>query len=411
MDIPLAIYHRLGPFLTRNATPAGPAANWPKRPSGQLVWLHAPRPADRGVVGELIARLADLRPDLWVLLTTYEKNAPPELADQCIHQTLPPDTQAAARAFMAHWKPNIGAWLSGNLRPALITAAAAAPRHVPLCLLDTGSAFDASRRWLFLPGLTRSTLRQFDTIISGDDATTTALTGAGARAHNIQTLGVLETYVAALPCSEAERDALAELLDTRPVWLAAGIDASELEAILVAHRHAMRRSHRLLLIIVPAEPKDAAVFADLLDNWNMPYTQRSKGAEPEADAQVYLADTDGEMGLWFRLSPMSFIGQTLAYSASVGQNPFNAAALGSVVLHGPALEPHQDAFNRLARAGASRLVTHSGELSQAVEALLAPDKVAEMAHAAWQICSAGAEVMERVVEIITDALDAESEAD
>ena len=387
MDIPLAIYHSLGPFLARNATPADAARNWPKRPSGQLVWLHAPRPADREVVGDLIARLADLRPDLWVLVTTYEKNPPSELADQCIHQILPPDTQAAAGAFLAHWKPEIGAWLSGNLCPALISAAA--PRRVPLCLLDTGSALEASRRWLFLPGLTRSTLRRFDTIISGDNATTTALAGAGARSDKIQTLGVLETHVTALPCSEAERDTLAELLDTRPVWLAAGIDATELEAILVAHRHAMRRSHRLLLIIAPAEPKDAAVFADVLENWNMPYVQRSTGAEPDADSQVYLADTDGEMGLWFRLSPMSFVGQTLAYSANVGPNPFDAAALGSVVVHGPALEPHQDAFNRLARAGASRLVTHSGELSQAVEALLAPDKVAEMAHAAWQICSAG----------------------
>jgi len=409
VDIPLAIYHRLGPFLARNATPTDSADNWPKRPSGQLVWLHAPRLSDREVVGELIARLADNRPDLWVLVTTYEKNAPPDLANHCIHQILPPDTQAAARAFLAHWKPQIGAWLSGNLGPALISAAA--PRHVPLCLFDTGSAFDASRRWLFLPGLTRSTLRQFDTIISGDHATTNALAGAGARPDKIQTLGVLETHVSALPCSEAERDALAALLDTRPVWLAAGIDLTELEAILVAHRHAMRRSHRLLLIIVPAELKDAAAFADVLENWNMPYTQRSTGDEPEAEAQVYLADTDGEMGLWFRLSPMSFVGQTLAYSASAGPNPFDAAALGSVVVHGPSLEPHQDAFNRLARAGASRLVIHSGELSQAVEALLAPDKAAAMAHAAWEICSAGAEVMERVVEIITDALDAESEID
>ena len=408
MDIPLAIYHRLGPFLARGSLPDA-VSDRPMRPPGQLAWLHAPRHSDRAVVGDLISRLSDLRPDLWVLVTTKDKTAPPALADQCIDQTLPPDTQAAAHGFLAYWRPDVGVWLSGSLCPAFISRAALG--NIPLCLLDTGSALEASRRWRLLPGLTRSTSRHFDTIITGDNATTAALVGAGARQKNIQTMGVLETDVAALPCSEAERDALAELLDTRPVWLAAGIDLTELEAVLVAHKHAMRRSHRLLLIIVPAELKDAAAFADTLETWNMPYAQRSTGAEPEAEAQAYLADTDGEMGLWYRLSPMSFVGQTLVYSAGVGPNPFDAAALGSVVLHGSALEPYQDTYNRLARAGASRLVTHSGELAQAVEALLAPDKAAEMAHVAWQICSAGAEVMDQVIKIMTDALDTKSEFD
>jgi 3-deoxy-D-manno-octulosonic-acid transferase len=404
MDIPLAIYHRLGPLFARNNGLIDPAKPWPKRPGGQAVWLHAPRRADRGVVADLVARLSELRPDLCVLVTTYEPGAPPEFTNPCIHQTSPPDTQAATQAFLAHWMPDIAVWLSGNLRPAIIASAAAC--DTSLCLLDTGSAFAASRQWRFWPGLTRSTLRRFDTIISGDNATTAALVGAGAAAGKIQTLGVLETQAAALPCSEAERDALAKLLDTRPVWLAAGIVAGELEAVLVAHKHAMRRSHRLLLIIAPADACDAPEFAAVLENWNMPFAQRSTEAEPEAETQVYLADTEGELGLWYRLAPMTFVGQTLTYSAGAGPSPFDAAALGSVVLHGPALEPYQDAFNRLARAGASRLVTHSGELSQAVETLLAPDKAAEMAHAAWQICSAGAEVMDRVLDIITDALDA-----
>ena len=406
MDIPLAIYHRLQPLFARPGGASEARSHWPKRPDGQLVWLHAPRSADRGVVADLVLRLADLRTDLGVLVTTNQRTAPPEFTDPCIHQPLPPDTPTATQAFIAHWRPDCAVWLSGSLCPAIVAAAAA--RGTPLCLLDTGSAFATPHQWRFWPGLTRSTLRRFDTIISGDNATTAALVGAGAAAGKIDTLGVLETQVAALPCSEAERDALAALLDTRPVWLAAGIVAGELEAVLVAHKQAMRRSHRLLLIIVPADAADGDAFAGVLESWNMPYARRSTGAEPEAESQVYLADTDGELGLWYRLAPMTFVGQTLTYSAGAGPNPFDAAALGSVVVHGPALEPYQDAFHRLSRAGASRLVTHSGELAQAVEALLAPDKAAEMAHAAWQICSAGAEVMDRVLVIIADALDAKS---
>jgi 3-deoxy-D-manno-octulosonic-acid transferase len=395
------LYNLLGPVRSRRAVRASSPDLWQKRPPGLLVWVHCERTGDLQIIRELISRLSDCDPNLWFLLTTTGE-IPATLPDQSFHQTIPADTRHAACNFLLHWHPDVAVWVSGRLMPVLIQQTA--ERDIPLYLLDTGAAIDTTRGWRLLPGLARRTLSRFNACLSGDEATSLALIGAGARSDRVHTTGVLEMGVSALPCNQAEWDVLAAQLATRPIWLAAQIDFTELESVLAAHGQAMRRSHRLLLIVTPADPDAGDAFAEVLRQKDFIFSQRSAGDEPEAETQVYLADTEDEMGLWYRLAPVTFIGQTLSGLAGTCPDPFDAAALGSVVLHGPAIDPHAVAYQRLARAGASRQITHLGELALSLEALLAPDRAAIMAHAAWQISSAGALAMEKAVEIICEAL-------
>ncbi len=389
------LYQMLGPILARRTGGAAIPQDWQRRPPGKLIWFHAPSRADLPVLDELISRLADQDPDLWFLLTT-DGPAPSKMPDQCFHAQLRVDLKTAMVEFLDHWRPDVLVWATGPLFPVLIDLAA--KRKIELFLLDTGAAIEATKGWRLLPGLTRRSIRKFDTIFSGDEATSLALITAGAHSENVHTTGVLEMADDPLPCNEAEWTTLAALLATRPVWLAAEIDLEELGSILAAHLQAMRRSHRLLLIVVPAESDASDTFSDVMADTDIVFSRRSEGGEPAPSDQVYLADTDDEMGLWYRLSPISFLGHTLAGHSAHNPDPFDAAALGSVVLHGPKIAAHQLGYLRLARAGASRKISHLGELANAVETLLAPDRAAAMAHAAWQISSAGAEVMERTVQ-------------
>ena len=130
---------------------------------------------------------------------------------------------------------------------------------------------------------------------------------------------------------------------------------------------------------------------------------RAEGEEPEDNTQVYLADGTGEMGLWLRLAPLALLGGTLPGGAG-GRNPNEAAALGSALLHGPVVAPHAEAWGRLDAAGAARVVLNGAELGRAVDALLAPDRVAAMAHAGWDVATRGAEVSNRVADLIHEAL-------
>ena len=129
---------------------------------------------------------------------------------------------------------------------------------------------------------------------------------------------------------------------------------------------------------------------------------RLRGNEPTENSQVLLTDTL-EMGLWYRLAPVSFLGGTL--SGEGGSNPFDAAALGSAIIHGPQVGARVSHFERLTQAGATRTVANAAQLGRVVEALLAPDKTAQMAHAAWDVTSAGAEMSNRLMGMIRDALD------
>lgn len=350
---------------------------------------------------DLVGLMTDSDPDLWFLITT-DGTAPIHMPDNCFHTILPEDTPRSAQKFLAHWKPGVLAWISDVFQPALI--AKTATRNIPLFLLDSGNAMALSKQLQRYPGLTASTLRHFTRILTGDATTSQALQNAGAAASLIETIGVMDRQANPPRCVEAEREALARLLGLRPVWLAAGLHSSEYETVIAAHSQAMRRSHRLLLILSPSDMDQGDEIATYLMGADQSFAQRSKDQEPDDEIHIYIADTPEELGLWYRLAPITFIGHTLTISPPGGATPFDAANLGSSILFGPNATVHHDALQRLHRAGAALLVNDTDALAGAVETLLSPDIAADMAHAAWRVCSAGAEVTARVTNLLTTAI-------
>jgi 3-deoxy-D-manno-octulosonic-acid transferase len=130
---------------------------------------------------------------------------------------------------------------------------------------------------------------------------------------------------------------------------------------------------------------------------------RSEGDEPSDDLSVYIADLPGELGLWLRLAPISFMGGTLTGAPS-SRSPMEAAVLGSAILHGPLTGDHAADYRRLDAAGAARVATRPADIAAAVEALSAPDQAAAMAHAAWEISSAGEDAIARTLAALEAAL-------
>ncbi|MDH5798604.1 MAG: 3-deoxy-D-manno-octulosonic acid transferase, partial [Paracoccaceae bacterium] len=268
-----------------------------------------------------------------------------------------------------------------------------------------GAAMAIARQKFRWPGVKRKALQAFNYVLAGDPATSKALIRAGAKKANVAVTGVIEPTMPALPCHDGEREDFAGLLTARPVWLAAEVTLGEAELIIAAHALAIRKTHRLLLIIVPSDAGDTPEFQKLLNQYDLIYEQRSALMDPDKETQVYLADTTDEMGLWYRLAPVSYIGGTGRGSKDPGPSPFDAAALGSAILHGPVTQAHQSQFERLSRANAAIQVVNAEDLAFAVTSLGAPDRAAEMAHSAWSVCSAGAEAIERVHDLLTVAIE------
>ena len=379
--------------------------SYPGRPEGRLIWGHA---ADRGHVDALLQlheRLAVQRHGLSLLLTAKEGIAEESHArhPSVIFQVLPEESVAAAEGFLSHWKPDICIWTGGDLQPAILTCA---DRHgIPLCLVDAEEDMLSRPAWRWFPDLPRWLLRRFEFIMARDAGTARFLRRMGVRDTDISVTGPFLAGTVSLPYNQSDRDELASILRGRPIWLAAMLKTGEIDTVLSAHREVSKLSHRVLLIMVPEDPDEREVFAEALSENGIRYIQWSEGALPEETTQVILADTRGEMGLWYRIAPISFLGSSLVAGAH-GCDPNEPAAHGSAILYGPNIRKYLHSYSRFAEAGAARIVKDADTLAAAVKRLIPPDRSAAMAHAAWDVASRGAELTDRIADVIHDTLDA-----
>ncbi len=186
------------------------------------------------------------------------------------------------------------------------------------------------------------------------------------------------------------------LVAARPVWFAAAVPAAERELVLAAHRGAQRLAHRLLLILLPDPPAEAAALAAALEVAGWTVALRSDDQEPEPETEIYVVDSPAEIGLWYRLASIAFLGGSLAGQGAV-RNPHEAAALGSAILYGPRAGAYAEMLGRLGAARGARAVASAKDLEEAVSDLLSPDRAARLAHAAWTVSTARAEVTEAVL--------------
>lgn len=375
----------------------------PARPEGLLVWLLV---GPKGRVATALQALERLRANYgaFSVLVTVEAGRVPSrpLPDWAIWQVMPPDTGAAVARFLAHWQPDLCIVASEVLRPLLLMEAQKA--QVPQVMVDAlAPSGDGLAGWWERAAMA-SVLRGFGHILAASRSDLEGLRKLTRGAAKIELSGYLAEESAVLTCNERERDYLAQLFAARPVWLAARVVPAEIEAIVTAHRQASLQAHRLLMIVVPADPGEADEFEAACNAEGWSVVRRSRGEEPAPEDQVYVADTTDEMGLWYRLAPITFLGRSLVRPGG-GQSPYEPAALGSSIIYGPHVGRHRPAFARFTAAHAARRVSTPNALGQVVSELLAPDRAASLAHRAWEVSSSGAAVTDRVMELVADYLD------
>jgi 3-deoxy-D-manno-octulosonic-acid transferase len=359
------------------------------RPEGRLVWLHVGSDDPAPAAEELLRRLAAQTP-CSLLLTGPASGALPE----ALLQAPPGDTPTEVRAFLDHWRPAALVLSDGGLRPALL--AEARQRGLPVLLADARGPRLIKGRDSWFSGTLRKSLAALTYIAAVDDSAAAAFRKAGASSQILAVTGRMEERSAALPCLEAERATLAQLFASRPVWFAASLPEAEEAAVLAAHRRVLGQSHRLLLILLPADPARAQPLAEKLEAEGWLVALRSAEEDPEPETEVFVVDSPAELGLWYRLAPVTFLGNSLSGSGAA-RSPMEAAALGSAILHGPRPGAHGALLGRLGAARAARAVASAPDLAEALGDLLAPDRAARLAQAAWIVASDGAEATEAVL--------------
>ncbi|MEO8243177.1 MAG: glycosyltransferase N-terminal domain-containing protein [bacterium] len=392
--------YSLGLTLYNLAARPGPFAppQRPARPAGALVWLHAAGEEVLAAMQELARHLIE-DDGVQVVLTC---TVPSHLPTDAIHQPPPPDFPPDVQDFLDHWRPEIAVFSDGELHPAMVYECS--QRHLPVLMVAGRAPHLIHDRDGWYPGLIKSTLHGFRHLMVLDDAAARIFRKLGAEPGQIEVTGRMEEASAALPYVERDREALAEVMATRPTWLAADVTADELADVITAHRQSLQLAHRLLLILVPQDPDlapDIAARLEAEEGWRVALRRRDQ--DPDGETEVYIPDAS-EYGLWYRLAPVTFLGGSL-HGDGCARSPMEPAALGSAILYGPNPGIYGPVCGRLGAARAARMVASGRDLAEALGDLLSPDRAARQARAAWIIASEGTEATDRAMSLIRNLMD------
>ena len=366
------------------------------RPAGTLVWVHAASVGEALSVAPLIERLLERLDEGHVLLTTgtvtSAQLAAERLPARALHQFVPIDRPAAVRRFLDHWRPDLALWVESELWPNLI--AETQMRGVAMALINGRLSARSTARWRRAGGLARHLLGGFTLCLAQSAEDAARFTALGARA--VHCAGNLKDAAPPLPTDSAALAALTAELADRPRWLAASTHAGEETLVGTAHRAVRTRHPTLLTLLVPRHPERGGAIAEALARQGLQVTRRSAGAPITAATDIYVADTLGELGLFYRLAGIAFVGGSLV--AHGGQNPLEPARLDCAVLHGPHMTNFAPAVAALAEAGGAVAVADATALSAALGRLLDdPVARARCADAAGRVAAAGGDVLDRVM--------------
>ncbi|MCL6284657.1 3-deoxy-D-manno-octulosonic acid transferase [Ruegeria sp. 2012CJ41-6] len=380
-----------------------PEGELPPRPRGELLWVHVTTRNRFTVLAEMCRRLLAQRPELHVLFTAPTENEIRAWGGVGANMiALPSDQPTAARAFLDHWQPDMCLWAGGGLQPNLISSAAT--RQVALVLLDVNEAELTLRKHQWMPDLMRTTLECFESILASGERAARDIRRLGVVGSKVSVSAELRASPNPTPWPEEELVKTTQLLAGRPVWLSAWTQKSEFPYVETAHRNALRLLHRLLLVLHVANPKESQALRTQLEAAGLRCADWDAGDEIEDNIQVVLTAEPDDLGLWYRIAPLTFMGSSLVSGAG-GRDPLTAVALGSAVLHGPNIGTQRSSYVRLAAAGAAQSVKDATALADGIVRLLSPDHAAEMALAGWQVVTEGAQLTDQLIDLIQDKLD------
>jgi 3-deoxy-D-manno-octulosonic-acid transferase len=372
------------------------------RPEGRLIWIHGASVGESLSALPLIEKLLDAG-NMRVLVTSGTVTSAAILAARlpagAIHQYVPLDTPRAVARFLDHWKPDAGLFVESDLWPNLIQGAAA--RGVRLALINARISARSARRWRLARKSVAALLGAFDVVLAQDGEIAERLRGLGAR--DVRVVGSLKADAPPLAVDETALAAMNRQIGGRPVLLAAQTHPGEDETVLPAHDMLRARFPDLLTILVPRHPERGGDIAMLCGS--RPHARRSENTLIAPDTAIYVADTLGEMGLFYRLAPFCFLGGTLVPMG--GHNPLEPAVLHCAVLAGPHTANARTAFEAVLGAQGFGRVGASADIAREAARLIADPAAA---RAAGEAAARGAATLsgavERSVAVLRTLLDA-----
>jgi 3-deoxy-D-manno-octulosonic-acid transferase len=348
------------------------------RPNGPLVWIHGASVGEVLAAAALIEKLRAL--NLRILLTSGTVTSAAIVAKRfpadIIHQYVPYDSPRYVARFLDHWRPSLALFIESDLWPNLILSSAA--RRLPMVLINGRMSHRSFPRWRRVNATISALLGRFDICLAQSQADAERFAALGSR--NVITTGNLKLDVPAPPADAAKLERLMSVTRGRPIIVAASTHPGEEDMLVDAHRALAGLFPSLLSVVVPRHPDRGAAIARTIGATGLRVGLRSHEELPTASTDIYVADTMGELGLFYRLAPIVFMGGSLVPHG--GQNPIEAVKLGASIVHGPHVFNFSDVYEALDKAGGARVADGPEALIKQLGRLLADPAAREISVAA-----------------------------
>jgi 3-deoxy-D-manno-octulosonic-acid transferase len=366
------------------------------RGANPLVWFHAASVGESLSLLALIARVLKDYPQCSVMVTTgtvtSAKLMAERLPERAFHQYMPVDHPAWVARFLEHWQPALVVWAESEFWPNMLSEIAR--RKIPAVLLNARMSERSFRRWHWVQATARSILSVFSLCFAQNDAEANRLSALGA--ENVRVSANLKYAAPPLPAKEGEVAALKDALRNRKLVLFASTHPGEEEIAAEAHLALKKRFPDLLTVVVPRHPARGAEVSEVFTKKQLRSERRSLGAQPDGETDVYIADTLGELGLFYRLCRVVVMGGSFADIG--GHNPIEPGQLGCVIFYGPVMYNFVTISSDFLAAGAATQVKDADALQEALGlALEHPASFASQGDAARNMTAVRSGVLDELM--------------
>ncbi|MDD1496845.1 lipid IV(A) 3-deoxy-D-manno-octulosonic acid transferase [Agrobacterium sp. CNPSo 3708] len=339
-----------------------------ERPRGPLVWFHA---ASVGETLALIPLIREIRKrDIHVLLTTGTVTSADisrtRLGNDVIHQYVPLDIKICINRFLTYWAPDAAITAESEIWP--VTMMELERRHIPQIRVNARISDRSFDRWKRYSDFAEALFSKLALVVVQSDVDAERFRDLGS--WPVITSGNLKGDTDPPPCDQAQLDLYKRQISNRKTWAAISTFDGEEKAAATVHA-AIKSRNGQLTIIVPRHPERADEIEAMLKGMNLKVARRSRNDVITPETDIFLGDSIGEMGLYLRLTELAFVGRSLM--AEGGQNPLEPAMLGCAVLSGAHVQNFREAYQKLLRSGAGRIIRDVEMLAKAVHYLLAND--------------------------------------
>ena len=342
-----------------------------------LIWVHAVSVGELLAVAPLVERMLQEWPDKAVLITnttpTGSEQTQKLFGDRVEHTWFPFDTPLVTGAFLRHWSPQLVVMVETEIWPNVM--ASAHEQGIPVALVNARLSARSARGYARLGDFTRETLKGFSLIAAQSKSDDRRFRRIGAEPDAMQVVGSIKFDIdlaARRDQLEVIKSELGSDIQSRPLWAAASTHPGEEQLVIDAYQALTQRGIATRLLLAPRHPNRTADIIKLLERASLSYQRRSDKTPINADTDVLIIDTLGELSAFLGLADAAFIGGSLVPRG--GHNPIEAAAWGCAVITGPHVINFATIVRDMERGGAIRVVVDQQELADRLASVWEGDK-------------------------------------